>query len=885
MMLNVDGADLFKSVSLRCDGTTSESALMVMLRQRKLSFLSGQLCGFIVELTKVRGDQRRQLIRSKKPRDKRWYGGGGRQGLMGRGEQINYKRSLKKRVRDKDKGSDDSDEDYVVENEENVSDDDSEDCQVSLDGYPLEESFDSFAEEEEEGEGEEEEEFRKPVRSKKISSGKGKIEGKASRKRKRVFHDDDDDDDDDDEYVNDGGDEEDEEFTPDEEDDDCLDEDDELTAEGKNRNVKVVKRRVPKRGSGRVTKRRRSRVTKKPLEKKGRNKRRLKKKERCEHEDEDDGDFLADSPVRREKSKKTSGVRKRKFSVNSDSDLVSNGSSDDEYTLSGEEREQVREDSQLYGKLKTSLRSSSVWKKTQENGDLCQQTIPVGRKGKEKVKEVKSELGKQVCGICLSEEDKRRLRGTLDCCSHYFCFTCIMEWSKVESRCPLCKQRFSTIAKSGRSAMGVDLRNMVIEVPKRDQVYQPTEEEIRSYIDPYENVICKECHEGGDDGLMLLCDLCDSSAHTYCVGLGRQVPEGNWYCDDCRPVALGSTSSQAQDPLHDQWNSSNNIFNRPSPIMNLEGGLDPNLESSPRLTIPQVFGSLSSPRFLTGDSHVASPVSVAGASTVSGRRHLHRHIRILLSNRNPSANMNPVANRIDAISAASLRGDFLNSIIDPVRETALQNSRTQETGTSEQTPKEERLQATEHPSSSFQNRDSCYQTPNQLTRQTVQDSTITTADRSVNLTLWPELMGINSIPGFEQLHQCRSRSSTEPDGPLSSYQVREQSQFYDVKEQLQSMVKNHLGSLSRDIELDHDTLKDIARSSTHTILAACGLEHKRSEVHTVPLPSTCTHIDRVVAGQTSVMRGCCSSCFDSFVRDVVKRIMDTRPRQWLTLGL
>ncbi|KAJ6384600.1 hypothetical protein OIU78_027833 [Salix suchowensis] len=423
-------------------------------------------------------------------------------------------------ARDKDKGSDDSDEDYVVENEENVSDDDSEDCQVSLDGYPSEESFDGFAEEEEEGEGEEEEEeeFRKPVRSKKrISSGKGKIEGKASRKRKRAFYDDDDDDDDD-EYVNDDGDEEDEEFTPDEEDDDCLDEDDELTVESKNRNVKVVKRRVPKRGSGRVMKRRNSRVRKKPLEKKGRNKRRLKKKERCEHEDEDededDGEFLADSPVRREKNKKSSGVRKRKFFVNSDSDLVSNGSSDDEYTVSGEEREQ-------------------------------------------------------------------------------------------KSRCPLCKQRFSTIAKSGRSAMGVDLRNMVIEVPKRDQVYQPTEEEIRSYIDPYENVICKECHEGGDDGLMLLCDLCDSSAHTYCVGLGQQVPEGNWYCDDCRPVALGSTSSQAQDPLHDQWNSSNNIFNRPPPVLNLEGGLDPNLESSPRLTIPNVFGNLSSPRFLAGDSHVA----------------------------------------------------------------------------------------------------------------------------------------------------------------------------------------------------------------------------------------------------------------------------------------
>ncbi|CAK7340593.1 unnamed protein product [Dovyalis caffra] len=810
---------------------------------------------------------------------------------MGRGERVNCKRNLKKRVRDRDKGSDDSDEDYVVENDENVSDDDSEDCRVSLDGYASEECFDSFVEEEEgedeeEEEEEEEEEFSKPVRSKKKKSslGNGKIEGKTSRKRKRVSYEDDDGDE---EYVNDDEDEDDEEFTPDEEDDCCLDEDEELTVKRKNRIVKVVKRRVLKRGSGRGRKRRRkSRVTKKPLAKKGRNKRRLKKKERCEYDDEDDGDFLADSPGAREKSKKNSGARKRKFAVNSDSDFVSNGgSSDYDYTISEEEREQVREASQLYGELKTSLRSSSVGKRVQENGDLCQQTKPLGRKGKEKVKEVKPELGKQVCGICLSEEDKRRLRGTLDCCSHYFCFTCIMEWSKVESRCPLCKQRFRTITKNGRSAVEVDVRNMVIQVPKRDQVYQPTEEEIRSYIDPYENVICKECHEGGDDGLMLLCDLCDSSAHTYCVGLGRQVPEGNWYCDDCRPVALGSSSSQAQDPLPDQWNTSNNIFNRPSPILNLEEGLDPNLESSPRLTVPQVFGSLSSPRFPTGDIQVASPVSGAGASTLSGRRHLHRHIRILLSNRNPSTNMNPVANRIDALSAASLHSDLSNSQIDPGRETALQNLRTQEIGTSDQTLHEERLLANDRHSSSFENRDSFYLTPNQLRRQTVQDPTMATADRSVNLTLWPELMGINSMPSYEQFHQFNSRSSTEPDGTLSSYQGRGESQFYDVKEQLQSMVKNHLRSFSQDIELDHDTFKDIARSSTHTILAACGLEHKRSEVHTVPQPSTCIHIDRVVAGQTSVMKGCCSSCFDSFVRDVVKRIMDTRPRQWLTLGL
>ena len=71
----------------------------------------------------------------------------------------------------------------------------------------------------------------------------------------------------------------------------------------------------------------------------------------------------------------------------------------------------------------------------------------------------------------------------------------------------------------------------------------------------------------------------------------------------------------------------------------------------------------------------------------------------------------------------------------------------------------------------------------------------------------------------------------------------------------------------------------------HTLLAACGLEHRRSEVHIVPPPSNCTRIERVAAGQASLMKGCCLTCFDSLIKDVVKRIMDTRSPQWLSLGL
>ena len=46
------------------------------------------------------------------------------------------------------------------------------------------------------------------------------------------------------------------------------------------------------------------------------------------------------------------------------------------------------------------------------------------------------------CAIC--QEDVSR-RGRLDSCAHVFCVACIKRWAKIETRCPLCKARFSFI--------------------------------------------------------------------------------------------------------------------------------------------------------------------------------------------------------------------------------------------------------------------------------------------------------------------------------------------------------------------------------------------------------------------------------------------------------
>lgn len=216
------------------------------------------------------------------------------------------------------------------------------------------------------------------------------------------------------------------------------------------------------------------------------------------------------------------------------------------------------------------------------------------------------------------------------------------------------------------------------------QVYQPTEEELRSYLDPYENIICTECHQGDDDGLMLLCDLCDSSAHTYCVGLGREVPEGNWYCEGCRPVALGSASFQTHITSEQQRVSG--FYSRQSPPVVSGQYQDVSLLVSPRT--PFFNGeNLFSPRLPNGDVQGSSP-SGLGATTLSRRRTLHRHIQNIINsdrliNMGARTGGTSIANSSDG-SVATQIGH--GRTIDPSQPAA-----SQETGVSLYTISEERL--------------------------------------------------------------------------------------------------------------------------------------------------------------------------------------------------
>uniref|UniRef100_A0ACD5YGF3 Uncharacterized protein n=2 Tax=Avena sativa TaxID=4498 RepID=A0ACD5YGF3_AVESA len=338
-------------------------------------------------------------------------------------------------------------------------------------------------------------------------------------------------------------------------------------------------------------------------------------------------------------------AKKKKNSV-----FVSGSSSEAEIHVSDEELGHVREeeakrkkrvfvsgscsDSEFHGSDKDFREVKPL--EAQPMLPVSVRRISFTRNGEDKGKEKKEvvDAGKHMCGICLSDDQTMTLQGMLDCCSHYFCFACIMEWSKVESRCPLCKRRFTTITKSSKVDLGSELKKAVIRVEERDQVYQPTEEEIRRWLDPYENLVCIECNQGGEDSLMLLCDICDSSAHTYCVGLGREVPEGNWYCGGCRLGAEGTSYPRSLS------NSNSAQLAATAPIGTFE--------RSPSINPWQTFQGFdlnALPREVSRQNHpTESRASTASVSTSSGGRlaTLSRRrgwIRILLDRQRPAVSL------------------------------------------------------------------------------------------------------------------------------------------------------------------------------------------------------------------------------------------------------
>src|SRR6218665_1972197 len=61
------------------------------------------------------------------------------------------------------------------------------------------------------------------------------------------------------------------------------------------------------------------------------------------------------------------------------------------------------------------------------------------------------------CSICLCKMEDKSFTHS---CFHMFCFTCLLEWSKIKAECPLCKQSFNSIIHNIRSESDYDVYNL-----------------------------------------------------------------------------------------------------------------------------------------------------------------------------------------------------------------------------------------------------------------------------------------------------------------------------------------------------------------------------------------------------------------------------------------
>ncbi|XP_015170448.1 uncharacterized protein At4g10930 isoform X2 [Solanum tuberosum] len=157
-----------------------------------------------------------------------------------------------------------------------------------------------------------------------------------------------------------------------------------------------------------------------------------------------------------------------------------------------------------------------------------------------------STLDGERCGICM---DVVIDRGVLDCCQHWFCFTCIDNWATITNLCPLCQSEFQLITcvpvydTIGGSQTDEDLYtrddDWSIE-GKTNTLSFPS-----YYID--ENAVV--CLDGdgckvragsvtneGDLNLdtSIACDSCDLWYHAFCVGFDPEdTSESTWLCPRC----------------------------------------------------------------------------------------------------------------------------------------------------------------------------------------------------------------------------------------------------------------------------------------------------------------------------------------------------------------
>lgn len=157
-------------------------------------------------------------------------------------------------------------------------------------------------------------------------------------------------------------------------------------------------------------------------------------------------------------------------------------------------------------------------------------------------------LENESCGIC---RDIVIDRGVLDCCSHWFCYTCIDNWSAITNRCPLCKSEFQHITCTPvYGTIGATDEDEYSLTSCDDDWYVQEESSTLSFPSYYIDAEAVVCLDDGDckirNGLVaaeddstldtsIACDSCDKWYHAICVAFNATMAsDSSWLCPRCK---------------------------------------------------------------------------------------------------------------------------------------------------------------------------------------------------------------------------------------------------------------------------------------------------------------------------------------------------------------
>ncbi|KAI3716792.1 hypothetical protein L1987_67941 [Smallanthus sonchifolius] len=157
----------------------------------------------------------------------------------------------------------------------------------------------------------------------------------------------------------------------------------------------------------------------------------------------------------------------------------------------------------------------------------------------------------QRCGICM---DVVVDRGVLDCCEHWFCFTCIDNWASITNLCPLCQNEFQLITcvpvydtigsiqpDDGSSYLSDDDNDIAWSVEgNNNSLSFPAYYIDENAVSCLEGDNCKirgqsaNIEDDPDLDTSIACDSCDLWYHAICVGFDTEGNcENSWLCPRC----------------------------------------------------------------------------------------------------------------------------------------------------------------------------------------------------------------------------------------------------------------------------------------------------------------------------------------------------------------